>query len=688
MTRDSRPTLSILVFGSILFVSSQASAVYQCDGEKDDCQCGKDNPFPCCSNGGNCTWWAWESACCAWGAPALPTYGDAWHWAIEAQAAGWPVRSTPKVGTVFVRTIGGGDCGGHDCGHVGWVISVDSNGGFCATEMACWGWYGVRTNCHSAGYADGGFICKKGMPCEDPAPTCSTEVTSGGETVIDDLNPCFTRYGTPAYWWEASIGYAGHMWYTYATDDPTDNYGVWTLKVRDAQNYEVYAYIPENNATTHQAKYRIHHNGKDDWVTINQNDISAQFVSLGTYDFSAGGDQYIRLDDSTGEDYNTYKRKVGFDAVKLVPRPSCIPNCSGKQCGDDGCGGSCGSCPGGWVCQGGKCVCVPNCAGKQCGSDGCGGSCGSCNDGNPCTDDWCSGGVCVFTPNSAPCDDGDPCTTGDVCAGGSCQGTPISCDDGNPCTNDACNPATGCSHVWTPGCCTRDEDCNDSEACTIDLCVNMVCVNSPSNLHADKVCQDGNLYWVDSCGHTGELAVSCPCGCSGRDCRKGDCSGRECGDDGCGGSCGECPDKMVCVKDETMSTASCVPCVDCESLDSGVEVYDSATGESSMEPDSLGDLASLSDFPTEFPATRETAGTLETLPAEQMPDQDASLPEISQSGGKGGGCAALGMQDAGTCPLWLFVLVLGFLRSLPRAVSLRVTSRRCAVFRSRKKRGG
>ncbi len=35
----------------------------------------------------------------------------------------------------------------------------------------------------------------------------------------------------------------------------------------------------------------------------------------------------------------------------------CTPNCSGKECGDDGCGGTCGSCPTGQVCDQGRCVC-------------------------------------------------------------------------------------------------------------------------------------------------------------------------------------------------------------------------------------------------------------------------------------------------------------------------------------------
>jgi hypothetical protein len=33
-----------------------------------------------------------------------------------------------------------------------------------------------------------------------------------------------------------------------------------------------------------------------------------------------------------------------------------VPNCTGKNCGDDGCGGSCGSCSGGETCQNGVCT--------------------------------------------------------------------------------------------------------------------------------------------------------------------------------------------------------------------------------------------------------------------------------------------------------------------------------------------
>ena len=72
-----------------------------------------------------------------------------------------------------------------------------------------------------------------------------------------------------------------------------------------------------------------------------------------------------------------------------------------------------------------------------------------CMDGNPCTDDTCDPVVgCVHVNNTAPCDDGNSCTTGDTCSGGTCRpGGPTNCDDGNCCTIDGCNPATGCVHT-------------------------------------------------------------------------------------------------------------------------------------------------------------------------------------------------------------------------------------------------
>lgn len=72
------------------------------------------------------------------------------------------------------------------------------------------------------------------------------------------------------------------------------------------------------------------------------------------------------------------------------PAAACAPACAGRPCGDDGCGGSCGTCSAGTTCSAaGTCDapppgCTPSCAGKTCGDDGCGGSCGTCSGGLVC----------------------------------------------------------------------------------------------------------------------------------------------------------------------------------------------------------------------------------------------------------------------------------------------------------------
>ncbi len=68
----------------------------------------------------------------------------------------------------------------------------------------------------------------------------------------------------------------------------------------------------------------------------------------------------------------------------------CAPDCNGKTCGSDGCGGFCsgsyfaGGCPTGQTCQSGVC-CRRDCTNRDCGDDGCGGSCGTCGDDEVCS---------------------------------------------------------------------------------------------------------------------------------------------------------------------------------------------------------------------------------------------------------------------------------------------------------------
>jgi iron(II)-dependent oxidoreductase len=77
------------------------------------------------------------------------------------------------------------------------------------------------------------------------------------------------------------------------------------------------------------------------------------------------------------------------------PEP-CTRDCTGRECGTDGCYGTCGECDSGTKCADGRCEpCTSSCAAKECGDDGCGGLCGVCGGGRLCEDARCVDAPCA-----------------------------------------------------------------------------------------------------------------------------------------------------------------------------------------------------------------------------------------------------------------------------------------------------
>ena len=308
------------------------------------------------------------------------------------------------------------------------------------------------------------------------------------------------------------------------------------------------------------------------------------------------------------------------------PTEGCLPGLDaachdGNVCTDDTCDAE------------GGCLHTPNSAGCDDGNactegDHCnGGACvytglKECGDNNICTDEWCDPAAgCVTTLNEAPCDDGDICTTGDHCHLGDCiSAGELTCDDHNECTDDLCLPAAGCQFTANSAqcddgsaCTTGDQcsdgwclpsevlDCDDSNLCTDDSCDGESgCVYAPNSalcddddectendqcaaaqcILGDSVdCDDGNQCTEDTCipvtgceSHSvvdgtgcgllpGERCVNGSCVCVQL------CDGKECGPDGCGGSCGNCMGPQeLCVG----GTCQCQPnCVGKECGDDG-----------------------------------------------------------------------------------------------------------------------
>ncbi len=185
-----RTVLLSLALASTLF-AAPAHAVYQCGPVTDDCICGANNPFPCCDNGGNCTWYAWHAACCHWGV-SVPMLGNANTWAgVAANDPLYEVLDYPVANSIACRKSG-------TYGHVAWVTAV-SGSSITVDEMNCWGNYGVRTWTYEASYFDGGYIVLKSSLCdcssgEEQSQSCGDCGTQtrhcGGDCKWDSWGAC------------------------------------------------------------------------------------------------------------------------------------------------------------------------------------------------------------------------------------------------------------------------------------------------------------------------------------------------------------------------------------------------------------------------------------------------------------------------------------------------------------------
>lgn len=151
----------------------------------------------------------------------------------------------------------------------------------------------------------------------DVAPV--TTVVSESAAAPYDGAPGFFRHGTPGYWHDASgVGDGGHMLWTWNNSTTADNMGDWRPNLAVDGFYEVYVFIPRLHGTTAQAHYEIYGaDGRAD-VTVNQNNVYDNWVSLGTFWFNAGSGGLLRLTDRTGERGVT--KQIAFDTAMWVPR--------------------------------------------------------------------------------------------------------------------------------------------------------------------------------------------------------------------------------------------------------------------------------------------------------------------------------------------------------------------------------
>ena len=207
-------------------------------------------------------------------------------------------------------------------------------------------------------------------------------------------------------------------------DDDGQPGGVWMLLNREAEDgkswvnaYEIFDVAPKYNSGGEHPGYG---NGTSyDFDNDHYPDVLAVWVpeECGSYLWNCPA-----VTDPEHPCYGGACRKIAYirnqTAQPCLPGTLCVDgqceagceaDCSGKQCGDDGCSGSCGQCGGGQICTGGgQCVvdCVPDCDGKVCGNNGCGGNCGECVQGLSCKLGQCEAGCVPSCAGKACGDDG------------------------------------------------------------------------------------------------------------------------------------------------------------------------------------------------------------------------------------------------------------------------------------------
>ena len=177
----------------------------------------------------------------------------------------------------------------------------------------------------------------------------------------------------------------------------------------------------------------------------------------------------------------------------------CLRQCSGRECGSDSCGGSCGTCTehqNSYCNESGQCACSPSTCeslGRECGSldnDGCGGplECGDCTEH---ANSYCDeSGQCACSPDSC-LDLGADCgSIPDGCGGA------LECGTCTDYLNSYCNESGQCACL-PDTCASLGLECGDGD----DGCGTPLECGSCSDGY---VCRAGRCLHEDDTGSNGE----------------------------------------------------------------------------------------------------------------------------------------------------------------------------------------
>ena len=137
---------------------------------------------------------------------------------------------------------------------------------------------------------------------------------SCGDIIVEDDGEGWSEYG----WWGTSTngnGYREH--HTYSWDPPPTSEAYWTPALPAQGYYQVHAFVPPigSPSRTSHAHYVIDDGTTQYDIYRDQTGTAPRWMSLGTFQFPAGSNGWIHLDDYTGEP--TESRWVAADGIKF-----------------------------------------------------------------------------------------------------------------------------------------------------------------------------------------------------------------------------------------------------------------------------------------------------------------------------------------------------------------------------------
>lgn len=200
--------------------------------------------------------------------------------------------------------------------------------GCCAQSTLC--------TSRAAGYRDNAIAlaAELGAAFWDTASRCAG-LPEGG--IIDQRSACYVAAGEPRYWRRDATGYGGSSEWTSTTMAAAPaNYARWLIRPGRAGRLQLDVHVQGGEATT--AVYEISHGGTVARVTVDQTAVDG-FVSLGDFEFTGDGTEYVQLGDNTG----VGGQRLVVDALRVVSLDGSDGDVSTiGGCGCDGGGGSAG----------------------------------------------------------------------------------------------------------------------------------------------------------------------------------------------------------------------------------------------------------------------------------------------------------------------------------------------------------